>query len=179
MTEPYIGEIQLFGFNFNPRNWAFCNGAILPISQHTALFSLLGTAYGGNGQSNFALPNFAARAGAGMGQGPGLPDRVRGETYGQDSVTLDAAQMAAHNHGANAWSQTAAGSGSGTPVAGGGLSFLATNTGARTFLAAPLDTQLAPQMIAPQGQGLPHSNRQPYLGVNFCIALQGVYPSFD
>ncbi|MDH5822686.1 tail fiber protein [Luteimonas sp. RD2P54] len=178
MTEPYVGEIQLFGFNFNPVGWAFCNGAVLPISQHTALFSLLGVNYGGDGHSNFALPNFAARAGAGPGQGPGLSERTLGETYGQESVTLTDAQMAAHGHGANAWSQSAPGSGSSAPVEGGGLSFLAASTGSRTFLASPLDTQLAPQAIGLQGQGLPHANRQPYLGVNFCIALQGVYPSF-
>lgn len=179
MTTPYIGEIQLFGFNFNPRGWAFCNGATLPISQNTALFSLLGTNYGGNGQTTFQLPNFAGRAGCEQGQGPGLSWRTLAQPFGTGTVTLNQSQIPAHNHGVNAYSQSAAGSGTGTPVSNGGLSFLGTSTTSRTFASGPANTQLAADMVAPsQGGGLPHENRQPYLGVNFCIALQGVFPSF-
>ena len=149
MTQPFIGEIQMFGFNFNPRGWAFCNGATLPIAQNTALFSLLGTTYGGNGQTTFQLPNFAARAGCQQGQGPGLNARFLGETFGTDTVTLNANQTPLHNHGVNAYSQTAAGSGSGSPVNNGGLSFLATSTASKTFIPTPINTQLAPNMIQP------------------------------
>ena len=179
MSEPYIGEIQMFGFNFNPRNWAFCNGATLPIAQNTALFALLGTTYGGNGQTTFQLPNFAGRAGCEQGQGPGLTPRTLGETFGTNTVTLTSNQIPAHNHGVNAYSQTVAGSGSHSPVSNGGLSFLATSTASKNFIETPLNTQLAPNMVQPsQGGGQPHQNQQPYLGVNFCIALQGIFPSF-
>ncbi|MBB1060842.1 phage tail protein [Marilutibacter spongiae] len=179
MTQPFIGEIQMFGFNFNPRGWAFCNGATLPISQNTALFSLIGTNYGGNGQSTFQLPNFAGRAGTEQGRGPGLSTRMLGQPFGSDSVGLSAGQMPQHNHGVTAFSQTAAGSGSHAPVDGGGLSFLATSTAAKTYVGPPPNTELAPNMVgASSGGGLPHPNQQPYLGVNFCIALVGVFPSF-
>lgn len=179
MTQPFIGEIQLFGFNFNPRGWAFCNGATLPIAQNTALFSLLGTIYGGNGQTTFQLPNFAGRAGCQQGQGQGLSPRTLGEVFGTNTVTLTSNQIPQHNHGLNAFSQTVAGSGTGTPTANGGLSFLGSSTTSKTFNTAPLNTQMAANMIQPsQGGGQPHQNQQPYLGINFCIALQGIYPSF-
>ena len=102
MGTPYVAEIRMFGGNFAPRGWAFCNGQILPLSQNTALFSLLGTTYGGNGTSNFALPNLQGRAAMGTGQGPGLSDRFLGETAGSPSVTLGIPQIPAHNHTANA-----------------------------------------------------------------------------
>jgi microcystin-dependent protein len=179
MTQPFIGEIQLFGFNFNPRGWAFANGATLPISQNTALFSLIGVIYGGNGQTTFQLPNFAGRAGCEQGNGPGLSPRSLGEAFGVNTVTLTSTQIPQHNHGVNAYSQTASGSGSHAPVANGGLSFLATSTSSKTYIATPLNTQMAPNMVSSsQGGGFPHENQQPYLGVNFCIALQGLYPSF-
>lgn len=179
MTEPFVGEIQLFGFNFNPRNWAFCNGALLPISQNTTLFSLLGTTYGGDGRSTFQLPNFNGRVGCGVGNGPGLTPRHMGETFGDNSVTLLESEMPAHTHGLNAYNQSDATHRVSAPVAGGGLSLLS-STSAKSYLGqqAP-NTAFAPNMIGPApGGGLPHENRQPYLGLNFCIALQGVYPSF-
>ncbi|MCF7221536.1 phage tail protein [Marilutibacter chinensis] len=180
MSDPFIGEIQMYGFNFNPRGWAFCNGATLPISQNTALFSLLGTTYGGNGQTTFQLPNFAGRAGCEQGPGPGLSPRTLGESFGTSAVTLTTSQIPMHNHGANAFSQTAAGSGSHSPVDNGGLSFLASSTASKTYIGPPSNTQMAPNMIgANAGGNVPHENRQPYLGVNFCIALVGVYPSLS
>ncbi len=178
MSEPFIGEIQMFGFNFNPRNWAYCNGATLPISQNTALFALIGTRYGGNGQTTFQLPNFAARAGCEQGQGPGLSERVLGETFGVSSVTLISTEIPVHNHGVNAFAQRDATKKSGSPSNNSALSTLGSNT-ARPFNDASPNTTFAPNMISPnQGGGFPHENQQPYLGVNFCIALQGVFPAF-
>ena len=174
MTQPYIGEIQLFGFNFNPRGWAFANGATLPISQNTALFSLIGTIYGGNGQTTFQLPNFAGRAGCEQGNGPGLSPRTLGETFGVNTVTLTSNQIPQHNHGINAFVPA----NSGTPAANGGLSQpgIAAN---KPFSSGAPNTTFAPNMLSPSaGGGQPHQNQQPYLGVNFCIALQGIYPSF-
>ena len=179
MTEPFIGEIQIFGFQFNPRGWAFCNGATMSIAQNTALFSLLGTTYGGNGQTTFQLPTFIGRANMHRGQGPGLSPREIGEVYGTQTVALAQNEMPAHAHGMNAYSQTAVGSGTGTPVNGGGLSFLAGSTNARTFNASP-DTTMAPYMLAGfNGGSQPHENQQPYLAMNFCIALEGIFPSRD
>lgn len=179
MTQPFIGEIQIFGFNFNPRGWAFCNGATLPIQQNTALFSLLGTTYGGNGQTTFQLPNFAGRAGCQQGNGPGLTPRTLGEGFGVNTVTLSSTQIPQHNHGVRIYAQNSAALRSGTPQANGGLS-VSSNAAATSFLPSPAaSTQFAPNMIQPNsGGGQPHQNQQPYLGVNFCIALQGIYPSF-
>lgn len=178
MTAPFIGEIRTFAFNFAPRNFAFCNGALLSIAQNTALFSILGTTYGGNGQTTFALPNFAGRAAAHTGTGPGLSSYVLGEITGTVDVTLLSTQTPSHGHGVNAFSQTAAGTGTGTPVANGGLSFLASSTTSKTFINPPGNTTFAPNMISPSsGSSQPHTNQQPYLGLNFCIALFGVFPA--
>lgn len=178
MTEPFIGEIQLFGFNFNPHNWAFCNGAMLPIAQNTALFSLIGTQYGGNGQTTFQLPNFASRAGCQQGQGPGLTPRTIGEPFGVNSVALTANQMPAHVHGFVLYAQNDNTKRSGTPASGNALSVSSSASTTPFLNGGPPDTTFAPNMIGTQGAGLPHQNQQPYLGMNFCIALQGVFPSF-
>ncbi len=179
MTEPFIGEIQLYGFNFNPRGWAFCNGALLPIAQNTALFSLLGTTYGGNGQTTFQLPNFQARAGCQQGNGPGLSPRSMGETFGTNTVTLTSAEFPVHNHVINAFLQPDSTKRSGSPVSNGGLSQPVTAIN-KPFAAVAPNTTFSPNMLgASAGGSLPHENRQPYLGVNFCIALQGIYPSFS
>lgn len=179
MTQPFIGEIQMFGFNFNPRGWAFCNGATLPIQQNTALFALLGTTYGGNGQTTFQLPNFAGRAGNQQGQGPGLTPRSLGETYGVNTVTLTSNQIPAHTHQLRLYAQNNATFRSGTPASGNALS-VSSLAAATSFLPAGVpNTTFAPQMLQPSaGGGQPHQNQQPYLGVNFCIALQGIFPSF-
>ena len=180
MTEPYIGQIQLFGFNFNPLGWAFCNGTTLPISQNTALFSLLGTTYGGNGQTTFQLPNFAGRAAAGRGNGPGLSPRVQGETFGANTVTLTSNQIPAHSHGFVVYAQNDPTKRSGTPASGNALSVSSnsTITSFRPAAGANLNATFAPNMVQPfAGGGQPHANQQPYLGMNFCIALQGIFPS--
>ena len=178
MTEPYIGEIQIFGFNFNPRNWAFCNGAALSIQQNTALFALLGTQYGGNGQTTFQLPNFAGRAGCQQGQGPVLTPRSLGQNFGTNTVTLTSTQIPAHSHGFNSFSQSDSTKKSGSPSNGAALSLLTVGV-PRPYIAAPLNTTFPPNMIQPSaGGGQPHQNQQPYLGLNFCIALQGTFPSF-
>ncbi|GAB2503998.1 phage tail protein [Arenimonas alkanexedens] len=180
MSDPFIGEIQIFGFNFNPRGWAFCNGATLPIQQNTALFSLLGTTYGGNGQTTFQLPNFAGRAAAGRGQGPGLSSRTQGETFGVNTVPLTAGQIPAHSHGLVIYAQNDPTKRSGSPTSGSALSVSsnAAVTSFRPAAGANLNAQFAPGMLQPAaGGGLPHTNQQPYLSMNFCIALQGIFPS--
>ncbi|ODS63692.1 MULTISPECIES: tail fiber protein [unclassified Arenimonas] len=179
MTEPFIGEIQLYGFNFPPRSWAYCNGATLSIAQNTALFSLIGTIYGGNGQTTFQLPNFAGRAGCQQGNGPGLSPRTLGEAFGVNTVTLTSNQIPAHSHGMVLYSQNDASKRSHSPAANSSLS-VASNTSVTNFIpSGPVNTQFAPNMLSPsQGGGQPHQNQQPYLGINFCIALQGIYPSF-
>lgn len=179
MTEPFIGEIQLFGFNFNPRGWAFCNGATLPIAQNTALFALLGTQYGGNGQTTFQLPNFAARAGCEQGQGPGLTPRTIGETFGTSSVTLTSNQIPAHTHTLTVFSQPDATKRASSPAAGNALSTSTVGTTLPFMPPGTANAPFTPNMIAASGSGVPHTNQQPYLGMNFCIALQGIFPSFS
>jgi microcystin-dependent protein len=168
MTQPYIGEIQLFGFNFNPRGWAFANGATIPISQNTALFSLLGVTYGGNGQTTFQLPNFAGRAGMCQGNGAGLSPRSLGQTAGTNTVTLTINQIPQHRHvlRATATSGSVASPANAIPAQSEEQKLYDTGTG------------VVMKPLASTGNGQPHENRQPSLGVNFCIALQGIYPSF-
>lgn len=176
MTEPFVGEIQAFGFNFAPRGWAQCNGALLSISQNTALFSLLGTTYGGNGTTTFALPNLMGRAACNQGQGPGLSHRGQGNTFGASAVTLTPAQMPAHQHALTLQSQRDTTLRAGAPAAGSAVS---NPTGGSPFVTTGPTTTFAPNLIGPAGDGQAHPNEQPYLGVNFCIALQGIYPSFS
>lgn len=171
MSEPFIGEIQLFGFNFAPRQWAYCNGALMTISQNTALFSLLGTAYGGDGRNTFALPDLTGRAACGDGHGPGLTPRERGQRFGEDAVTLTEAQIAAHMHGLNVYNETDPDKRAGTPAAGYGL----TRPSAPSFATSGASQPFA-NKLDPTGGAQPHENRQPYLAVNFCIALEGVFP---
>ena len=170
MADPFIAEVRIFPFNFAPRGWAFCDGQILPISQNTALFSLLGTNYGGNGQSTFALPNLQGRVALGSGQGPGLSNRALGETGGAASVALTEADIPNHTHSVGASNQL-----SDTPQPAG-------NTPARYLNNAyQLDTNgnlvsMAPEALPSAGGGQPHNNLMPYLTFNFCIALQGLFP---
>ncbi|NUO76803.1 MAG: phage tail protein [Lysobacter sp.] len=176
MTEPFIGEIQLFGFNFPPRGWAFCNGVTMAIQQNTALFSLLGTQYGGNGQTTFQLPNFTNRTAIQQGQGPGLTPHSIGEVYGSNSVTLTQNTIPAHTHPLTVYNQPTESKRTSAPAAGNYLGL--PTTGNPFVLNATANVQFSPNMIGPAGSGQPHENRQPYLASNFCIALQGVFPSF-
>lgn len=179
MSDPFIGEIQLFGFNFNPRGWAFCNGATVPIAQNTALFALVGTQYGGNGQTTYQLPNFAGRAGCQQGQGPGLTPRSIGEGFGVNTVTLTGQQIPGHNHSLLLYAQNNVARRAASPSSGNALSVSSLATATSYLPSGTPATNFAPNMIQPNaGGGQPHQNQQPYLAVNFCIALQGIFPSF-
>ena len=176
MTTPYIGEIQLFGFNFPPRGWAFCNGAILPIAQNTALFSLLGTEFGGDGRTTFQLPNLIARTAVNQGRGPGLTPRNMGQSFGENSVTLSVRELPTHTHMLTLFQQGDTSERSGTPTSGNGLS---APTRASPFVANAQPNLAFADSIGATGGSQPHENRQPFLAMNYCIALQGIYPSFE
>ena len=170
--DPFVAEIRIFPFNFAPKGWAFCDGQILPLSQNTALFSLLGTTYGGDGKSNFALPDMQGNAPMHPGQGPGLSLHDLGETGGSDTVTLLESEIPSHSH--SLMSSTV---NSSKPSPAGNA--LARVTGATPYVAgtpAPPLAQFSSNALAPAGGDQPHNNMQPYLTLNFCIALQGVYP---
>ena len=171
MSEPFIGEIQLFGFNFAPRDWAFCNGATLAIRQNTALFSLLGVAYGGDGTTTFQLPNFTGRTGCNQGTAPGLSQRSIGEVFGENNVTLSTSEMPAHSHGFTIYNQTDSAKRASAPSAGNALTLPIESS--VTAKDAQPNAQFASNMIGLAGNNVPHENRQPYLAVNFCIALRG------
>ena len=170
MADPFVAEIRVVGFNFAPKGWAFCDGQLLPISQNTALFSLLGTMYGGNGKSNFALPDIQGSVVVGAGQGQGLSERFEGEIGGAESVTLLQSEIPAHTHGVNA-DIGLGGLGVGAPD----VTF-ARSVGGFAYKAAPANTTMAPQALAPAGDSLPHNNMMPYLTLNYIIAMQGVFP---
>jgi microcystin-dependent protein len=176
MANPYLGEIRMFGFNFAPHGFAFCNGQLLSISENTALFALLGTFYGGNGTSTFALPNFQSRIPIHQGQGSGLSQYVIGQFGGVENVTLSVTQTASHTHlvyadGDVGSNNTPNPSGNGLATFGTGSNIYATAAGIKKVVT------MNPEMIASAGGGQPHTNIQPYLVVNFCIALQGIFPS--
>lgn len=174
MADQFVGEVRMFCGNFAPTGWALCNGQLLPISQNTALFSLLGTNYGGDGRSSFGLPNlqgaFALHAGASAG--PGLSQRVTGQTGGSETVALTTSQLPAHGHAMAAVS----GATTGTPDAT--VSLAPTSNGSALY-RAPDGTYLntAAADMGASGGGAPHNNLPPYLAVNFIIALQGIFPS--
>ena len=169
MADPFVAEIRIFPFNFAPQGLAFCDGKLLPLSQNTALFSLLGTTYGGNGKSNFALPNLQGNAPMHPGQGPGLSLHDLGEIGGSETVTLLESEIPAHSHSIQA-SQADASSQS--PVG----EQLAAGIGIAQYAAPGTLTQLSPSALAPAGGDQPHNNMMPYLTLSFCIALQGVFP---
>ena len=175
MADPFVAEIRIFPFNFAPKGWAFCNGQLLPISQNTALFSLLGTTYGGDGKSTFALPDLQGRAPMHPGQGQGLSLHDLGEESGVEFVTLLQSEMPLHAHGVgrastavadsavpenSVWAQASAGRGT-----------------AAAYIAGPATGKVNQFSLTLTGGGLPHNNMQPYLTFNFCIALQGVFPA--
>jgi microcystin-dependent protein len=174
-VDPFVAEIRILPFNFAPKGWAFCDGQLMPLSQNTALFSLLGTTYGGDGKSTFALPNLQGSAAMHPGQGPGLSLRDLGEMGGESYVTLLVSEMPVHTHVMNATispSQTTLPANNTSFGRSVGGSFYKANT---PTVYGPL-TQMAPQATTPAGGSLPHNNLQPYLTLNYCIALQGVYP---
>jgi microcystin-dependent protein len=170
MADPFVAEIRIFPFNFAPKGWAWCDGQLLPLSQNTALFSLLGTTYGGDGKSNFALPNLQGSAPMHPGQGPGLSLHDLGETGGTPFVSLLQTEMPAHNHFMRA--QTIDNADVNVPSA---LSVFGKSSSGNLYQATQ-DTQLAFQALTTAGGDLPHNNMQPFLTMYFNIALQGVFP---
>ncbi len=170
MSEPFLGEIRMFGFNFTPQGWAPCNGQLLPINQNQALFSLLGTTYGGDGRTTFALPDMRSRVPACQGQCPGLSSYAEGQAGGAETVTLAAAQMPGHTHPVKASSSAADSEQPGGRTLGRSASHI--------YTAKPdASTVMNADMLGDAGGSQPHSNIQPYLAVNFCIALSGIFPS--
>jgi microcystin-dependent protein len=173
MADPFVAEIRIFPFNFAPKGWAWCDGQLLPLSQNTALFSLLGTTYGGNGKSNFALPDLQGRAPMHPGQGPGLSLHDLGETGGSETVSLLESEIPAHSHLMNV-NNTPGNVKIPSPNvvpsrASGGSIYQTTNP-------IPNPVMMAPETLAPAGGDAPHNNMMPYLTFYFCIALQGVFP---
>jgi microcystin-dependent protein len=177
MSDQFVGEIRLVPYNFAPQGWAFCQGQLLPIAQNTALFSLLGTFYGGDGRSTFALPNLQGRVAVGMGQGSGLSAYTIGQAAGSATVTLLQSQLPTHTH-----SVPAAPAGAQSVTPGPAFAFSSTGRGGRPAYALPSDEQADPATFSSSSVGLagssqPHDNVMPYQVLNYIIALIGIYPS--
>jgi microcystin-dependent protein len=171
MSDQFVGEVRIFPFNFAPTGWAFCDGQLLPISQNTALFSLLGTQFGGDGKSTFALPNLQGNVPLGFGQGPGLTPYNIGDSAGVPAVTLLTSEMPTHNH------LTHCNSALGNKPKPNSNYWAADAAGILTQYAPAGDgSQMNVQAISVVGSSFPHNNMQPYLTLNFCIALQGIFP---
>jgi microcystin-dependent protein len=170
VTDPFIAEIRIFGGNFAPVGWALCNGQLLPISQNTALFSLLGTYYGGDGKSTFGLPDLGGRVPIQQGQGPGLSPYDLGQMGGSTTTTLLASEMPQHTHVISA---SATDAGDRSPA---GERFAVGVGGINEYAAGANGTVLAPEAVTAFGGSQPHNNLQPYLTLTFIIALQGIYP---
>ena len=170
MADQFLAEIRIFGFNFPPTGWAFCDGQLLPLSQNTALFALLGTNYGGDGRSTFGLPDLKGMAPMFHGQGPGLSLRDLGQEGGSETVTLIETEIPSHSHSIR------------VSIADGPAELSDPANSALGVSSRPLykattgDSFMASQALSPAGGGLPHNNMQPYLVLNFCIALQGIFP---
>lgn len=170
MADPFVAEIRIFPFNFAPRGWAWCDGQLLPLSQNTALFSLLGTTYGGNGKSNFALPDLQGRAPMHPGQGPGLSLHDLGETGGSETVTLLESEIPAHSHALRGSLDD------GDLAIPAPTRVLAKSGGGVIYQTQNPNVSMSPNVLAPAGGDQPHNNLQPYLTFYFNIALQGVFP---
>ena len=168
MANPFVAEIRIFGGNFAPIGWAFCDGQLMPISQNTALFSLLGTTYGGDGRTTFGLPDLRGRSPLHQGQGPGLTSRPLGEPAGVETVTLTQSQTPMHTHAIAGGAAAAAT----TP----GANLLGKPASAKIYGPATSIVPMSPSAIGPAGQNQAHDNRQPYLVLSFIIALQGIFP---
>jgi microcystin-dependent protein len=170
MSDQFLAEVRIFPFNFPPTGWAFCDGQLMPISQNTALFALLGTYYGGDGKSTFALPDLQGNAPMQTGQGQGLTERFLGEMSGVESITLLVSEIPVHTHTVS------------NAVDPGDLTIpdpsraIAVSVGGPAFATSAPNATFAFQALPPAGGGLPHNNMQPYLTLNFCIALQGIFP---
>lgn len=171
MSDQFLAEIRIFPFNFAPTGWAFCDGQLMPISQNTALFALLGTYYGGDGKSTFALPDMQGNAAVQPGQGQGLSERFLGETSGVETITLLVSEIPVHTHTLMASQEPA-------EVLSPGGNVIARSVDGALYTTTQNNgvSNLSPQALAPTGGGLPHNNMQPYLTLNFCIALQGIFP---
>ena len=170
MADPFVAEIRIFPFNFAPKGWAWCDGQLLPLSQNTALFSLLGTTYGGNGKSNFALPDLQGRSPMQPGQGPGLSLHDLGETGGSETVSLLESEIPAHSHTLRASTEVGE---ENDPV----NAVLAGSVGNTMYQpSGGAQVMMSPNALAPAGGDAPHNNLMPYLTFYFCIALQGVFP---
>lgn len=173
MADPFIGEIRMFACNFAPQTWAFCNGQLLPIAQNTALFSILGTTYGGDGRTTVGLPNLQGRAPMHYGHGPGLTQRRLGQAGGTSDVTLTADNMPSHTHTVRGVAAPASSFGPGTT----GSAVLARSVGGAAYTSGSASDELAAAAVGNTGGGQAHTNLQPYQVVSFCIALQGLFPS--
>ena len=171
MSSPFVAEIRIVGFNFAPTGWAFCNGQLLPISQNTALFSLLGTTYGGDGKTTFALPNLGGCVPMQPGQGNGLSPHDLGESGGSDTVTLLQTEMPAHTHQMRASAEPA-----NAQIPNAQLTLARSSGGSAWNTTATGLVAMAAQALATAGSNQPHNNLQPYLTLYFCIALQGIFP---
>ena len=167
MSDQFVAEIRMFGFNFAPTGWALCDGQILPISQNTALFSLLGTTYGGDGKSTFALPDLQGSVPLHPGQGQGLSLYDLGQVSGTESVTLLTSEIPLHSHSFTATEEI---------VNENNVTNNFFGAGESRYAPPAAVTQMAPQALPPAGASLPHNNMMPYLVINFCIALQGIFP---
>jgi len=169
MAEPFIAEIKIFAGNFAPRGFAFCDGRLLPISQNTALFSLVGTIYGGDGRTTFGIPNLQGKAPMHPGNGPGLTPRRLGERGGVEAITLSQAQLTSHSHAAQSAMESA------TAIQISNEKFLGTKT--EKSYADGTPTDMSPESLDSVGGGASHINMQPFLAMNFIIALTGIFPS--
>jgi microcystin-dependent protein len=181
MSEPFIGQISIFSFNFPPKGWAFCDGQLLPINQNQALFSLLGTYYGGNGITNFALPNFQGKVAMGMGSGAGLSPRTIGQAGGEQNHTLNVSEMPQHSHTPSYTATANSLNPSGAlwaPDPNGNVTFA--TSGNETMAVQVTNSNgdvVSAGAIAYAGGSLPHNNMAPYLVLSFAIALNGIFPS--
>jgi microcystin-dependent protein len=177
VTAPFIGEVRIFGFNFAPRNYMLASGQLLSIAQHTALFSILGTTYGGNGTTNFALPNLNGTACMGNGNGAGLTPRVLGEQVGETTVTILSTEMPMHNHMMNSAVVATVTPAQLQKTPGPTALFSFSGPGNAYSTVATPAVNMSPLAIGPTGGNQPHTNVQPFLVLNYCIAIQGLFPT--
>ncbi|HEY4016708.1 MAG TPA: tail fiber protein [Polyangiaceae bacterium] len=179
--DPFVGEIRVFPFDYAPRGWAQCNGQLMPITQNQALFAVIGTTYGGDGRTTFGLPSLQGRVPLGTGQGPGLTNRALGATGGSPTVTLVGTQLPMHTHAVAVVSTEVSAQATNVPGETTVFGKAEQKTGANVYVSVgsppPTAVAMSQAAISPTGGSQPHNNMQPYLPLNFCIAIQGVYPA--